>query len=92
MSERDRDQSKQSAVDSLTFIVRLWPETDDTGRERWRGRVEHVASQQVRYVDNVADVSRVIERWTCGLERETGVENGEPIHTLRVEADSETGS
>jgi dynactin complex subunit len=73
MSERDRDQSKQSAVDSLTFI-------------------EHVASQQVRYVDDVADVSRVIERWTRGPVKETGVENGEPIHTLRVEADSETGS
>ena len=50
--------------ESLTFVVRLWRETDTAGHEQWRGRVEHVASQEVRYVQGVAAVSRFIERWT----------------------------
>jgi hypothetical protein len=54
--------------ETLTFIVRLWRETDPSGRERWRGRVEHVGSQEVGYVEDVAGVGRFIERWT-GDER-----------------------
>jgi hypothetical protein len=49
-----------------TFIVRLWRETDPAGRERWRGRVEHVGSQEVGYVEDVAGVARFIECWTSG--------------------------
>ena len=48
---------------SLTFVVRLWHETDTEGRVRWRGRVEHVASQEVGYVEGVAGVARFLERW-----------------------------
>ena len=48
----------------LTLIVRLWREADSEGRTRWRGRVEHVASQQVGYVEDVPGVASFIERWT----------------------------
>ena len=92
MSERDRDQPKQSTVSSLTFIVRLWRDADEGDGGRWRGRVEHVASQQVTYVDDLADVTRVIELWTRGAGRKTGIENSEPMHALPVEAESETRS
>jgi len=47
--------------ETLTFVVRLWREP---GRVRWRARVEHVASQEVGYVEEVAGVGRFIERWT----------------------------
>jgi hypothetical protein len=50
--------------ESLTFVVRLWHETDAEGHDRWRGRVEHVASQDVVYVEDVAGVVSFIERWT----------------------------
>lgn len=50
--------------DNLTFVVRLWRETDASGDCHWRGRVEHVASQEVGYVEDVAGVACFIERWT----------------------------
>jgi hypothetical protein len=50
--------------ETLTFVVRLWRETDAEGHDRWRGRVEHVASQEVGYVEGVAGVASFIERWT----------------------------
>jgi hypothetical protein len=52
------------ARESLTFVVRLWRETDTEGHARWRGRVEHVASQAVGYVEDVPGVASFIERWT----------------------------
>jgi hypothetical protein len=54
--------------ETLTFIVRLWHETDAEGHARWRGRVEHVASQEVGYVEGVAGVARFLERWTKPVE------------------------
>jgi hypothetical protein len=58
---------------ALTFVVRLWRETDAGGQEHWRGRVEHVASQEVDYVEDVEGVACFIERWTGepGAERHT---------------------
>ena len=50
--------------ETLTFIVRLWRETDAEGSSHWRGRVEHVTLQEVGYVEEVAGVVRFIERWT----------------------------
>ena len=50
--------------ETLTFVVRLWRETDAKGHGHWRGRVEHVASQEVGYVEEVAGVAHFIERWT----------------------------
>jgi hypothetical protein len=50
--------------ETLTFVVLLWHETDGDGRDHWRGRVEHVASQEVGYVEDVLGVARFIERWT----------------------------
>jgi hypothetical protein len=50
--------------ETLTFVVRLWRETNANGRKQWRGRVEHVASQEVDYVEDVAGVARFIEHWT----------------------------
>lgn len=52
------------AQEALTFVVRLWRETNANGHALWRGRVEHVASQEVGYVDDVPGIARFIERWT----------------------------
>jgi hypothetical protein len=60
--------------ETLTFLVRLWRETDAGGHDHWRGRVEHVASQQVGYVEEVAGVVDWIEKWTG---------QGEAIHPGR---------
>ena len=51
--------------ETQTFVVRLWRETDSEGHARWHGRVEHVASQEVGYVEDVAGVARFMEHWTC---------------------------
>jgi hypothetical protein len=53
-----------NAHETLTFVVRLWRETDAEGHARWRGRVEHIASQEVGYVEDVPAVASFIERWT----------------------------
>ena len=55
--------------ETLTFVVRLWRETSANGRDLWRGRVEHVASQEVGYVEDMAGVGRFIERWTKPNEK-----------------------
>lgn len=54
----------------LIFVVRLWLEVDADGHDHWRGRVEHVTSQEVVYVEDVAGVARFIEHWTTGDEEE----------------------
>lgn len=46
-----------------TIVVRLWRETDANSHARLGGRVEHVATQEVGHVDDVAGVARFIERW-----------------------------
>jgi hypothetical protein len=57
---------------SLTFVVRLWHETDAEGHARWRGRVENVTLQKVGYVEDVAGVARFIEGWTDPRGQHTG--------------------
>ncbi len=55
--------------EALIFVVRLWRETNDNGHDLWRGRVEHVASQEVGYVDDVPGIARFIERWTARAKK-----------------------
>ena len=38
-------------------------ETNAAGEESWRGRVEHIPSGEVRYVEDIAAVIRLMERW-----------------------------
>lgn len=47
----------------LTFVVRLWHEADAHGCGYWRGRVENVGTQEVRYVEDLAAVVRFMECW-----------------------------
>ena len=62
------------ARETLTFVVRLWREGNASGQDHWRGRVEHVASQEVGYVEDAAGVARFLARWTEGeAGRATGV-------------------
>jgi hypothetical protein len=63
--------------ETLTLLVRLWPETDAAGPRRWRGRVEHVGTGEVCYVETAAGVIDVIECWikpvaTGGVEQRRG--------------------
>ncbi len=58
-----------SPADTHTFIVRLWREEAETGGRRWRGRVEHVASQEVGYVEDATSLVEFIQRWTGDLSR-----------------------
>jgi hypothetical protein len=63
--------------ETLTFVVRLWRETAAGSHGHWRGRVEHVASQEVGYVEDVAGVARYIERWTMRTEEEMPMQRSE---------------
>ena len=55
--------------ESMTFVVRLWRETGTDGHAHWRGRVEHVASQEVGYVEDAGEVALFIQRWTGPQDR-----------------------
>ena len=55
--------------EALTFVVRLWREMNANGHYHWRGRVEHVASQEVGYVDDVPGITRFIEHWTAQAKK-----------------------
>ena len=52
----------RQAGEAMTFVVRLWRESDGAGHVQWRGRVEHVGSQEVGYVEEVAGVACFIDR------------------------------
>ena len=56
---------QSSSQQTLTFVVRLWREA---GQDHWWGRVEHVASQEVGYVEDVEGVARFLERWMGPVE------------------------
>ncbi len=58
--------TERNSQETLTFLVRLWREPGADGQDCWRGRVEHVASQQVGYVEDAAGVARFLARWTEG--------------------------
>jgi len=60
--------NESSNNETLTFIVRLWRESRADGRRTWRGRVEHVASQEVGYVEEIAGIGRFIARWVEAAE------------------------
>jgi hypothetical protein len=64
--------------ETLTFVVRMWRETDAGGHGCWRGRVEHVASQEVGYVDDVAGLVAWIEEWTAERDAAHSVEGVGP--------------
>jgi hypothetical protein len=49
--------------ETLTFVVRLWRERNASGQDHWRGRVEHIASQEVAYVEDAVGVAGFIARW-----------------------------
>ncbi|MBN1661362.1 MAG: hypothetical protein JXA93_23425 [Anaerolineae bacterium] len=60
--------------ETLIFVVRLWREMDAEGGARWRGRVEHVGSQEVGYVEEVVEVAHFLERWTTREEERMPME------------------
>lgn len=62
MSEIDADNA------TLTFIVRLWRESRANSCNTWRGRVEHVALQEVEYADDIAEISHIIAHWVKAAE------------------------
>lgn len=49
---------------TLTFVVRLWREANACGQKHWCGRVEHIPSQEVGYVEDMVEVVRFMEHWT----------------------------
>ena len=42
-----------------SFVVRLWEEAPG----RWRGRVEHLRTGQVAYVEDARALERFLARW-----------------------------
>jgi hypothetical protein len=63
----------------LTFVVRLWREADACGHDHWRGRVEHVASQEVGYLEDVPAVVGFMERWTSERDVAPGSRPGRRV-------------
>ncbi len=55
--------NESSSTETLTFVVRLWREHRADGQQFWRGRVEHVASQEVEYIEDIAGIGHIISHW-----------------------------
>ncbi len=45
---------------SQLFIVRIWEESEQTEKHRWRGSAEHVPSRQRFYFSSLADLNDFI--------------------------------
>jgi hypothetical protein len=64
------------ARETLTFVVRLWREPGVAradGYGHWRARVEHVTSQEVGYVEDVAGAVRCLSPSNPNLRLRGGV-------------------
>jgi hypothetical protein len=59
---------------ALTIVIRLWQEEDRTGGGRWCARVENIATQEVAFVQDLAGVTRFIERCTSSSGLPPGAE------------------
>ena len=54
------DMSAQRTVES--FVARIWLEGEPDGNPIWRGRIQHVQSNQEAYFQDLAEMSAFIER------------------------------
>ncbi len=54
------DMSAQRTVES--FVARIWLEGEPGGNPIWRGRIQHVRSNQEAYFQDLAEMSAFIER------------------------------
>ena len=57
-----RDMSAQRMLES--FVARIWLEGEPDGNPIWRGRIQHVQSNQKAYFQDLAEMSAFIERVT----------------------------
>ncbi len=61
-------QTTSGYEETLTFVIRLWHEADAAGQSHWRGRVEHVGTGEVRYVERVVEVTGYITSWLASTD------------------------
>ena len=54
------DMSAQRTVES--FVARIWLEGELGGNPIWRGRIQHVQSNQEAYFQDLAEMSAFIEQ------------------------------
>jgi hypothetical protein len=57
-----------NSQEMLTFVVRLWRDTDAAGAGHWRGRVENVETREACFVEGMADVIDRLEHWVMLAE------------------------
>lgn len=46
----------EQSPSSHLFTLRVWPETDEDGAERWRGKLRHVPSDTTHYFRDWAEL------------------------------------
>jgi hypothetical protein len=56
------DMSAERTVES--FVARIWLEGELDGNPIWRGRIQHVQSNQKAYFQDLAEMSAFMERVT----------------------------
>jgi hypothetical protein len=56
------NMSAQRTVES--FVARIWLEGESDGNVIWRGRIQHVRSNQEAYFQDLAEMSAFMERVT----------------------------
>ncbi len=56
------NMSAQRTVES--FVARIWLEGESDGIPIWRGRIQHVRSNQEAYFQDLAEMSAFMERVT----------------------------
>lgn len=54
--------SAERAVES--FVARIWLEGESDGNPIWRGRIQHVRSNQEAYFQDLAEMGAFMERVT----------------------------
>ncbi|MBZ5529871.1 MAG: hypothetical protein LAO20_00440 [Acidobacteriia bacterium] len=54
--------------DRHSFIIKIWFETGELGRPKWRGHITHVEDGKRRYVEHLKDISSFIGSYLSDLE------------------------
>ena len=59
------------APQSFLFTFRLWQSRDAQGDAAWRGKLESVTTGQVRYLNDLQNVTALLRELSRELETET---------------------
>jgi hypothetical protein len=62
-----------STLHTHLFVIRIWAQDIEDGRQEWRGRVQHVPSGEVHYFREWADMLAIVRHMLPEMGGDEGI-------------------